>query len=123
MNLSKENSYQIRYNAIANNTTAANLVTSNQIVGHACCNMLANPSTDGSTGFKTAGTGAAGGTMTVRACIGWDNQTGQLKTEFAGTTGNPCRIFIPSVSYTNVYIKSIITHPQYSLKYRLLCRF
>ena len=117
MNLSKENSYQIRYNAIANNTTAANLVTSNQIVGHSCCFMIANPSTDGSTGFKTAGTGAAGGTMTVRACIGWDNQTGQLKDQFTGTTGNPCRIFIPSVSYKNEYIKSIITHPQYSLKY------
>ena len=117
MNLSKENSYQIKYNAIATNTTVANLVTSNQIVGHACCFMLANPSTDGSTGLKTAGTGAVNGTMTVRACIGWDNQTGQLKDQFGGTAGNPCRIFIPAVSYTNEYIKNIIQHPQYSLKY------
>jgi len=117
MNLSKENSYQIRYNAIASNTTVANLVSSNQIVGHACCTMLANPSTDGSTGLKTAGTGAVNGTMTVRACIGWDNQTGQLKEQFSGTAGNPCRIFIPAVSYTNEYIKSIVQNPQYSLKY------
>jgi hypothetical protein len=117
MNLSKENSYQIQYAAVANNTTVANLITANQIVGHACPWMLANPSTDGSTGLKIATTANPNGKMTIRACIGWDNQTGQLKTEFGGTTGNPCRIFIPSVSYTNEYIKSIITHPQYSLKY------
>ena len=93
MNLSKENSYQIKYTVIAANTAVANLVTSNQIVGHACPFMLANPSTDGSTGFKTAGSGAVNGTMTVRACIGWDNQTGQLKDQFSGTSSNPCRIF------------------------------
>jgi hypothetical protein len=79
--------------------------------------MLANPSTDGSTGLKIATTANPNGKMTVRACIGWDNQTGQLKDQFTGTTGNPCRLFIPSVSYTNEYIKSIITRPQYSLKY------
>ena len=117
MNLSKENSYQIRYALFASNTTVPNLVTSNQIVGHACPFMLANPSTDGSTGFKTAGSGLVNGTMTVRACIGWDNQTGQLKTEFPGTSSNPCRIFIPAVSYTNEYIKNIVQNPQYSLKY------
>ena len=117
MNLSKENSYQIKYTAIASNTAVANLVTSNQIVGHACPFMLANPSTDGSTGLKTAGTGAVNGTMTVRACIGWQNETGQLKDQFSGTAGNPCRIFIPAVSYTNEYIKSIVQNPQYSLKY------
>ena len=117
MNLSKENSYQIRYALFASNTTVPNLVTSNQIVGHACPFMLANPSTDGSTGFKTAGTSVLNGTMTVRACIGWDNQTGQLKTEFPGTSSNPCRIFIPAVSYTNEYIKQIVQNPQYSLKY------
>jgi len=79
--------------------------------------MLANPSTDGSTGLKTAGIGAVNGTMTVRACIGWQNQTGQLTTNFQGTAGNPCRIFLPSITYTNEYIKSIIQQPQHSLKY------
>ena len=116
-NLSKENSYTIRYNAIATNTTVANLVTSQQVVGHACPFMLANPSTDGTTGFRTAGTGAINGTMTVRACIGWQNQTGQLTTTFPGSTGNPVRIFLPSVNYNNDYIKDIVQHPQYSLKY------
>jgi len=116
-NLSKENSYTIRYNAIANNTTVANLVTSQQVVGHTCPFMLANPSTDGTTGFRTAGTGAINGTMTVRACIGWQNQTGQLTTNFPGSTGNPVRIFLPSVNYNNDYIKDIVQHPQYSLKY------
>jgi hypothetical protein len=116
MNLSKENSYQIRYNAIASATTVANLVTSNQIVGHACPFMLANPSTDGTTGLKTAGTGQVNGTMTIRACIGWKNETGQLAA-FQGATGNPVRIFLPSVSHTNGFIKQIIQQPQYSLKF------
>ena len=116
MNLSKENSYQIRYNAINNATTVANLVTSNQIVGHCCPFMLANPSTDGTTGLKTAGTGLVNGTMTIRACIGWKNETGQLTT-FQGSTGNPVRIFLPSINYNNDYIKQIIQQPQYSLKY------
>ena len=116
MNLSKENSYQIRYNAIASATTVANLVTSNQIVGHCCPFMLANPSTDGTTGLRTAGTGLVNGTMTIRACIGWKNETGQLGT-FQGSTGNPVRIFLPSVNFNNDYIKQIIQSPQYSLKY------
>jgi len=116
MNLSKENSYQIRYNAIASNTTVANLVSSNQIVGHCCPFMLANPSTDGTTGLRTAGSGLANGTMTIRANIGWKNETGQLAA-FQGSTGNPVRIFLPSVNYNNDYIKQIIQQPQYSLKY------
>jgi hypothetical protein len=117
MNLSKENSYQIRYNAIASSTTVANLVNSNQVVGHCCPFMLANPSTDGTTGLKTAGTGILNGTMTVRACIGWKNETGQLTTNFSGSAGNPCRIFLPAVNFNNEYIKDIIQNPQYSLKY------
>jgi len=116
MNLSKENSYQIRYNAIASATTVANLVTSNQIVGHCCPFLLSNPSTDGTTGLRTAGTGALNGTMTIKACIGHKNETGQLTT-FQGSTGNPVRIFLPSVSFNNSYIKEIIQQPQYSLKY------
>jgi hypothetical protein len=117
MNLSKENSYQIRYNAIANATAIPNLVTSNQIVGHCAPFMLANPSTDGTTGLRTAGTGAINGTMTIRACIGWKNETGLLTTQFAGSSGNPVRIFLPSVNFNNDYIKQIIQSPQYSLKY------
>jgi len=115
-NLSKENSYTVRYNAIASSTAIPNLVTSQQVVGHACPFLLTNPSTDGSTGLKTLGTGVINGTMTVRACIGWKNETGQLAS-FGGASGNPVRIFLPSINYNNDYIKDIIQHPQYSLKY------
>jgi hypothetical protein len=116
MNLSKENSYQIRYNAIANATAIPNLVTSNQIVGHCCPFMLVNPSTDGTTGLRTAGTGLVNGTMTIRANIGWKNETGQLAS-FQGSSGNPVRIFLPSVNFNNDYIKQIIQEPSYSLRY------
>jgi hypothetical protein len=116
-NISKENSYTVRYNGIISNQTAANLVTSQQVVGHCCPFLLANPSTDGTTGLKTGGTGATSGTMTVRSCIGWQNQTGQLAASFPGSSGNPCRIFLPAVNYNNDYIKDIVQNPQYSLKY------
>ena len=120
-NLSRENSYVTRYDAIAAaNVTPQipNLVTSQQIVGHCCPFLLANPSGNGSTGLSinTTGAIAANSTITVRACIGWNNNTGQLAA-FAGNAGNPVRIFLPSINYNNDYIKDIVQNPQYSLKY------
>jgi len=132
-NVSRENSYTTRYGAIAASpSTVANipdLVTSQQIVGHACSFLLSNISggtqgasgTCGSTGLAINNTAAinAGATITIKACIGWQNTTGQLSTEgkYPGSTGNPCRIYLPSVNYNNDYIKQIIQQPQYSLKY------
>jgi hypothetical protein len=96
-------------------------------VGHCCPFLLSNPSggstgvtgTCGSTGLAINNTAAinAGSTITVKGCIGWLNQTGQLTTQFPGSSGNPCRIFLPSINYNNDYIKQIIQQPQYSLKY------
>jgi hypothetical protein len=121
-NLSRENSYVTRYDAITAATVLPqipNLVTSQQIVGHCCPFLLANPSGNGTTGLSinTTGAIAANSTITVRACIGWDNNTGQLKTQYAGSPGNPCRIFLPAINYNNDYIKQIVQNPQYSLKY------
>jgi hypothetical protein len=52
-NVSRENSYVTRYDAIAYNTDVQipNLVTSQQIVGHCCPFLLANPVMGGSTGL------------------------------------------------------------------------
>ena len=123
-NLSRENSYVTRYDAIAQNNITPqipNLVTSQQIVGHCCPFLLSNPSGDGSTGLRINTTGALGvtanSTITIRACIGWKNETGQLTTQFPGSAGNPVRIFLPSINYNNDYIKDIVQNPQYSLKY------
>jgi hypothetical protein len=132
-NLSRENSYVTRYPAIPINSAAGgaglapiipDLVTSQQIVGHCCPFLLSNPSggvagsTVGSSGLAINNTAAinAGATISVKACIGWTNQTGQL-TNFQGTSANPCRIYLPSVNFNNNYIKQIIQQPQYSLKY------
>jgi len=84
-------------------------------VGHACPFLISNPSTDGSTGLQIANTAiAANASITVKACIGWKNETGLLNAEgkFPGSSGNPCRIFLPSVNYNNSYIKEIINQPQ-----------
>ena len=54
--------------------------------------------------------------MTIKSCIGWSNTTGQVAA-FAGSTGNPARVFLPCISYNTNYIKQIIEKPFYSLKY------
>ena len=120
-NLSRENSYVLKYPLIA----AASItpvvptsVTANQIVGHCCPFMLSNPTGDGTSGLRinTGAQVAVDSTITVRACIGWLNAatfpaiTGQI-------SGNPCRIYLPSVNFNNDYIKRIVENPQYSLKY------
>jgi len=121
-NLSRENSYVTRYaqiNAGSNTPNIPDLVTSQQIVGHCCSFLLSNPSGNSSSGLNINTTTQinANSTITVRACIGWSNVTGQLTTQFPGSVGNPCRIFLPSVNFNNDYIKQIIQQPQYSLKY------
>jgi hypothetical protein len=132
-NVSRENSYTTRYGAIPINSAAnglapniPDLVTSQQIVGHACPFLISNPSggtpvTCGSTGLAINNTTAinAGATITIKACIGHQNTTGQLSADgkYPGSTGNPCRIYLPSVTYNNSYIKEIIQQPQYSLRY------
>jgi hypothetical protein len=91
-NLSRENSYVTKYGAIVAGATTPNIpieVTSQQIVGHCCPFLLANPSggaaavpgppvvpaTWGSTGLSINNTAAiaANSTITVKACIGWLN--------------------------------------------------
>jgi len=125
-NLSRENSYVTRYDAIAQNNTDVqipNLVTSQQIVGHCCPFLLVNPVSGGSTGLSINTSGAGGinanSTITVRSYIGWGNQ---LNLAVGGSNiswgnSNPVRIYLPSVNFNNDYIKQIIQQPQYSLKY------
>ena len=121
-NLSRENSYTTTYPQILlNNTTSTvpTTVTSQQIVGHCCPFLLSNPTGDGSSGLKinTTATINAGSTITVKACIGWLPIGATLPAITAQTSGNPVRIYLPSVNYNNDYIKDIVQHPQYSLKY------
>jgi hypothetical protein len=121
-NLSRENSYVTTYPQILQNNTTSTppiLVTSQQIVGHACPFLLANPTGDGSSGLRinTTATVATGSTITVRACIGWLGVGTSLPVITGQTSGNPVRIYLPSVNYNNDYIKDIVQNPQYSLKY------
>jgi hypothetical protein len=122
-NVSKENSYTLNYatgqGLVQDATPPTNIpakVVSQQIVGHCCPFMLSYPSASGTTGLKATATTAAS-TLTIKSCIGWLNTTGQLATVFTGSTGNPVRIFLPAITYTNSYIKSIVEKPFYSLKY------
>ncbi len=123
-NLSRENSYVTKYDAITAGTVTPQipiLVTSQQIVGHCCPFLLSNPTGDGSSGLRinTTAAVAANATISVKACIGWSNTTGQLAGtgQYPGSVGNPVRIFLPAINYNNDYIKDIVQNPQYSLKY------
>ena len=121
-NLSRENSYTVGFTAqvapLALTPVIPSSVTSPQIVVHACPFMISNPTIDGSSGLRIANAAiTAGAGITVKACIGWSNTTGQLITQFGGSAGNPCRIFLPAINYNNNYIKDIVQNPQYSLKH------
>jgi hypothetical protein len=120
-NLSKENSYVTTYPQIA----AANVVpvaptnvSAQQIVGHCAPMLLSNPTGDGSSGLRINTTAQinAGSTITVRACIGWLS-TSSFPAITGQISGNPCRIYLPSVNFNNNFIKSIVQNPTYSLKY------
>jgi hypothetical protein len=119
-NLSRENSYALEFSAQAAPAAGVALIpsaiVSQQIVGHCCPFLISNASIDGLTGLRIANAAiTAGAKITVKACIGWDNNTGQLKTQFGGTPGAPCRIYLPAINYNNDYIKQIVQNPQYSL--------
>ena len=120
-NLSKENSYVTTYPLInATNTVpvAPNNILSQQIVGHCAPFLLSNPTGDGSSGLRMNTTAQinAGSTITVRGCIGWLS-TSSFPAITGLISGNPCRIYLPSVNFNNNYIKSIVQNPTYSLKY------
>ena len=121
-NVSRENTYTVGYAAqvTPNNLTPVipNLVTSQQIVGHACPFLLSNPTVDGRSGLKITNAAiGANSTVTVKACIGFLPVGTSLPAITSQISGNPCRIYLPSVNYNNDYIKQIIEQPQYSLKY------
>jgi hypothetical protein len=128
-NLSRENTYTLNYTlSIPAGTTGVfppNSLTSTQIVGHCCPFLISNPSSDGTSGFhiNTANNIVAGSTISVRSYIGWGNTLG-LTLGGSGTnpavnwgSSNPARIFLPAINFNNDYIKDIVQHPQYSLKY------
>jgi hypothetical protein len=48
------------------------------------------------------------GVVTIKSRIGWSNGNGSAP---------PCRIYMPAINFTAPYIKQIISHPQYTLKY------
>ena len=110
-NVSRENVYDLTY--LVNNPIPQT-VTSQQIVGHCCPFMLSNPSIDGSSGLRVNALTAS--TIRLRSYIGWGNQYNSTLAANWGNS-NPCRIYLPAISYNNDYIKRIVEKPFYSLKY------
>lgn len=89
MNVSRENSYIMTYPAVLTaalvNPIIPKLVTSNQVIGHCCPFMMANPANNGSTGLHIDKTTdlVDNSTITLRSYIGWGNQLG-LKNAVGG---------------------------------------
>ena len=77
--------------------------------------MISSPSINGVTGIKLNGNQAANGILNVKCMIGWNVDI--TSVDYKGSTGPPCRIHLPTLSFTSDYIKDIANAPQYSLKY------
>jgi hypothetical protein len=58
---------------------------------------------------------AANGVLNVKCMIGWNVDINGVG--FKGSTGPPCRIHLPTLSFTSEYLQDIAKAPQYSLKY------
>jgi hypothetical protein len=118
-NLARENVYTMTYPSIAanSNTVDPSSITVVQSIGKCCVVMVMNPSESGMSGLRTDGARAVGGQLKTQCIIGWNTDGLTVGNAFKGTTGNPCRIHLPTISFTSDYIKDIATAPQYSLKY------
>jgi len=63
--------------------------------------LISNASVDGSTGLRIANAAiAAGAGITVKACIGWDNNTGQLKRNSEAHLEPPAEFTCPQSTIT-----------------------
>jgi hypothetical protein len=118
-NLARENTYTMTYNAIAtgSNTISPLTIQVVQSIGKCCPIMVMNPSETGMSGLRTDGARVTGGILKAVCTIGWNTDNLTVGNVFKGTTGNPCRIHLPTLSFTSDYIKDIATAPQHSLKY------
>lgn len=120
MNCAKENDWTVQYGAADPTSKVAKPtgMVINQVIGHTCPFLLSNPSTDGISGLCCS-TANATGTLKIKSCIGWNTTGLGMPAGFStGNTAPPCRIYIPAVNFTGPYIKKIIEHPQYTLKYK-----
>jgi hypothetical protein len=118
-NLARENVYTMTYPAIAagSNSVDPSSITVVQSIGKCCVVMVANPSETGMSGLRVDGARLIGGQLKTQCIIGWNTDGLTVGNIFKGTTGNPCRIHLPTISFTSDYIKDIASAPQYSLKY------
>ena len=115
-NLARENLYSITYPAMSTSlVTLPTTVNVVQSIGKICPVMVSSPSVNGVTGIKLNASQAANGILNVKCMIGWNVDI--TSVDYKGSTGPPCRIHLPTLSFTSDYIKDIANAPQYSLKY------
>ena len=113
-NLARENTYVMNYGDLAITVTSATptSIVSNQSIGHCCPVMvMSNIDENGASGIAFTKAAITAGVITTRCSIGWYGNGSNTSSAPA------CRLYIPMVSYTSAYMKDIIAHPMYSLKY------
>jgi hypothetical protein len=115
-NMAKENTYSMTYPAMSTNVvTLPSSINVVQSIGKICPVMVSSPSINGVTGIKLNGNQASNGILNVKCMIGWNVDINGVG--FKGTTGPPCRIHLPTISFTSNYLKDIAISPQCSLRY------
>jgi len=88
-------------------------ITANQGVGHTCPFLLSQAGTNLGTGLSIMPVAVLNNTscsITITPTIGWLN--GQTTV-----SGNPCRIYVPQISYTPSYTQMLLKQPKFRLLY------
>jgi len=113
LNIAGNNTWTANYTIAGFTATGQNPVsiTANQSVGHTCPFILSQAGTNSGTGLSIVpsdeGTNC---TITITPTIGWLN--GQTTV-----SGNPCRIYVPQISYTTSYTQMLLKQPKFRLLY------
>lgn len=117
LNAGVHNTYDINvtYAATSLTVTSAVAITSNQSVGRTCPFIVSRPSRVGTapTGFCIGGDAAGTHTVRLSSLIGWVDDVTAITANGGRIVSQayPCRLVVPSYSYTPDYSDSILSEP------------
>ena len=126
LNCANNNSWTINYAAANPANPGMHTITgivANQSVGNTCPYMLTQAGFNGAnTGLSVfGGATGTGFSITIKPFIGYYANTpltaNIVSNGFSGSSGVPCRIYVPQITYTPSISKMIINSPQKTILY------
>ena len=114
LNAGSNNSYTVNYTCVAGTAFTApevpSSIAANQGVGNTCPFMLSQACTNKGTGLSIMPGAGTTCSVAITSAIGW------LNGGTANTT-NPCRIYVPQISYTPSYTSMLLKQPKFKMLY------